>query len=176
MNRDSGFTLLELMIAVAVLGILLALAIPSFLGLIRDSQRSSAVNDLLADMTFARSEAGRRGRDMIVCSNVSGDTCGSDNDWGAGWIVFEDSNSSATSSAAGKDTSEPVIRRASGRVASLTVTGNQAFLQFRPFNKRSIPGGTGTVTFCDPRGAAQSRAIIVASSGRPRVGNVASCP
>lgn len=161
--------MIELMVAVVVLGILLALAVPSFLGLLRDARRSSAVNDLLADMTFARSEAARRGRVITACSNTSGDNCSTTN-WAPGWIVFEDTDNSGT-----RNGSEPVIRRAAGRVTSLTVTGqggsnSGTSYRFNPFNR--VTGGT--VTFCDPRDAGagadkHSRAIIVAASGRARV-------
>lgn len=180
MNRDSGFTLIELIVTVSVLGVLLAFAIPSFVDLIRDSQRSSAVNDLLADMSFARSEADRRGRVVTVCSNVSGDDCGSATDWGTGWMVFEDTEVPGTPADGARTGTEPVIRRAAGRVGKLTVSGGSAQLRFKPFNKRTPDNQT--IKFCDPRGAAKSRAIIVAASGVARVddadanGNPLVCP
>lgn len=173
MNRESGtanggFTMIELMVAVVVLGILLALAVPSFLGLLRDARRSSAVNDLLADMTFARSEAARRGRDIVVCSNVSSDSCGATTNWGSGWIVFEDTNGNG---AHDSTASEAVIRRAAGRSADINVLSNASVYRFPAFNQR---GTAGRVTFCDARDAGggaveHSRSVVVATSGRARV-------
>lgn len=170
MTKRSGFTIIELMVTIAVLGILITIAAPSFLNLLRDSQRSSAVNDLLADLTFARSEAARRGRVVGVCSNVpsTGDTCGTNAQWGDGWLVFEDTDSSGSITG-----TETVIRRAEKRAGSMTVAANQAYFRVRPFNQRTPD--PGRVVFCDPRGAAQSRAVIVSPSGRPRVDTVTSC-
>ena len=47
-----------------------------------------------------------------------------------------------------------------------TITANRASFQFRPFFWRST---NGTVTFCDERGVAAARAVIVSYTGRPRV-------
>lgn len=172
---QGGFTLIELMVAVTVLGILLALAIPSFVDLMRNSQRSSAVNDLLADMTFARSESARRGRIMAVCANDPGsDTgkCAGASDWVKGWIVFQDTNGSGA-----RDADEEVVRRASARTASLLVASDPKVFRLRPFNQRS---DAGRVTFCDPRdkglsSAKHSREIVISVTGRVRIAeNVAS--
>lgn len=171
LEHSRAFTVIELMIAVTVLGVLLALAIPSFLGLLRDARRSSAVNDLLADMTFARSEAARRGRVVAICPNTGGDACGTNAEWGQGWIVFESTNGDVV-----KDTSEPVLRRASGRTTGLTLKAEKASFDFRPFNRRAA--NFGSVHFCDPRGATHSRSIVVPAGGAVRVATASTtdCP
>ncbi len=173
MNRNHAFTLIELIITIAIIGILVALAAPSFFNLIKDSQRASAVNDLLADMTFAKSEAAQRGRTIGVCSNVSGDTCGTTAQWGSGWLVFEDTDANGARNGA-----EPVLRRAQGRTATLDISANKAAFRFRPFNRRLLVDA-GSVFFCDSRdaGAAtakHSRRIAVAQGGRARVDDTPS--
>lgn len=90
----SGVTLLELMVAVAVAGVLLAIGIPSFRYFILDSRRISLGNELLASMMMARSESIKQGRTVIVCGyaeDSSGQpTClGSGGNWNVGWIVQE---------------------------------------------------------------------------------------
>lgn len=102
MTKSRGFTLIELMVVIAIVAILTTLAAPSFVQLITKSNVSSAVNTFLADMRFARSEAVRRGGAVIMCRSdapeASSPHCNTDdgpggNGWVSGWIVFEDRSS-----------------------------------------------------------------------------------
>ena len=72
-----GFTLMELVAAIAVLAILVTIGIPSFQNLIRNNQVSAQHNELIAMLNFARSEAVRRNRNMVVELNQDG------NNWSA---------------------------------------------------------------------------------------------
>lgn len=171
MKNDSGFSLIEAMVALAVLAVLTSVAAPSFRSFLLDSKRAAAVNDLLADMTFARSESARRGRVVSVCSNTSGDSCAAAGNWANGWLVFEDSNSNGVRDAT--PVAEEIIRRARAQDDTFGVQSSRASYRFKPFNARVV---AGSVTFCDPRDAgatvvSHSRAVIVATSGRARVDN-----
>lgn len=177
-----GFTAIELMVTVVVLGILLALAIPPFKGLYLDSQRSSAVNDLLADMLLARSESARLGQTVIICASSNGTSCGAASAWATGWLVFNDFNDNGALNDDDADAAieevddEEIARRATGRYASMTVTGSAALFRFRPFNQATAGGN---ILFCDPRDvgsdpAPHSRTILIAPSGRPRADKVDS--
>lgn len=86
----AGFTLLELMITLAVLAILTALAVPSFQTLLERNRLTSATNDLLGAFMMARSNAVTRRVITHVCPSVNGETCvtGTVN-WATGWIVTE---------------------------------------------------------------------------------------
>jgi len=90
--RQSGFTLIELMVAVAVLAILLTLAVPSFAGLMRSSQVSSQTNSLVTAFNVARSEASKRGMPVTVCAADAGlaDCSASAADWKNGWLIITD--------------------------------------------------------------------------------------
>ena len=81
-----GFTLIELMVAMSVAVILFAVGIPSFAGLIKDIQLSTATNEFFASINLARAEAIQRDArvDMVPLSE--------DGDWAAGWAVFVDEN------------------------------------------------------------------------------------
>ena len=87
MYRESGFTLLEVLIAVAVLAILTALAMPSFTGLIERNKARTVANDLLASILVARSEAIKRERQTALTRAV-----GSQN-W-THWLTFVDNDRS----------------------------------------------------------------------------------
>ncbi len=89
MHRESGFTLLEVMIAVAVLAILTALAIPSFTSLIERNKARSAANDLMASILVARSEAIKRERNTALTR------AGNGQDW-THWQTFVDNDQSRT--------------------------------------------------------------------------------
>lgn len=65
-SRPGGFTLVELLVTLAVLAILLALAVPSFNDLIDRSRLTSAADTLYADLQFARSEAIRNNQNVVV--------------------------------------------------------------------------------------------------------------
>lgn len=93
MKVPSGFTLVELMVTVAVLAIVLAIGVPSFQNAIAGNQVTSAANDFLATINMARAEAIRRGARVTVCKGGAAATqCDANaaSDWKDGWIVFVD--------------------------------------------------------------------------------------
>ena len=69
-----GFTLLELMITVAVLAILLSLGVPSFAETIRNNRVAAQTNELVTALSLARSEASKRGMPVSVCAGAA--ACG----------------------------------------------------------------------------------------------------
>jgi type IV fimbrial biogenesis protein FimT len=89
---QSGFTLFELLTTIAVLGILLAVGVPSFSSIIRNNRIAAATNDLVTALTFARSEAMKRGEVITACASLDLVECAGSNDWSTGWIVFWDRN------------------------------------------------------------------------------------
>lgn len=86
--RNSGFTVIELMIAVALLAILTALALPSFRSFILNNRLAGQANEIIAASQLARSEALKRGVNVTVCSSKDGQTC--DGDFNEGYIVLAD--------------------------------------------------------------------------------------
>ena len=78
--RARGFTLIELMVTVTLLGVLLGVAIPSFRDFMDTQRVKSAAFDMAAALLLARSEAIKRNSDVTVAP-VTG------TDWGTGWTV-----------------------------------------------------------------------------------------
>ncbi len=112
--RARGFTLIELMVTIAIAAILITLAAPSFKGLIQSNSISSSVNMFMADLRYARSEAVRRGGTVVMCRSDSPEaanpTCGSGsgpggNGWVSGWIIFYDESGDGNRTSA-----EPLMR------------------------------------------------------------------
>lgn len=89
-HLNRGFTLIELMVTIAVLAIILGFAIPSFTDQIRNNRSLAYGEEFVTALNFARSEAIKRGGVVSICpSNDDADGC--DNDWSNGWLVFVDS-------------------------------------------------------------------------------------
>ncbi len=87
--REKGITLVEAMIVVAIVGILLGLAVPSFRGTINSHRARTWTTQLQTDMVFARQEAHRLNMNVTLCASNDGATCVvGGTEWGNGWIVF----------------------------------------------------------------------------------------
>lgn len=86
--HQRGFSLLELMVTITVMAILLAIAVPSFRDLIHRSEVSSASNEILGSMAYARTEAINRGQLVSMCASSTGDACSGSTAYDTGWIVY----------------------------------------------------------------------------------------
>jgi type IV fimbrial biogenesis protein FimT len=123
MNKvgGAGFTVLELMMAIMVAGVLLALAAPSFQGLL-DSQRIKAESrDFVVDFSLARNEAAARAAPVSICVSEDLENC-SGTDWRGGRIMFLDPNANGV-----RENSELILTTHPALAASLSVTGTGVF-------------------------------------------------
>ncbi len=84
------------MVVVAILGILAAVALPSFKSTIESNRRTTYANQLLEDLALARSEAIKRGVRVTVCPSSDGSSCANSTSWAAGWIIFADGSAAGT--------------------------------------------------------------------------------
>jgi type IV fimbrial biogenesis protein FimT len=92
-TTQHGFSLIELVVVMSIVGILMAIAVPSYKYVTTANRVSSEVNSLLGDLQFARAEAIKEGQTVTVCASSDGATCSAGaTDWKIGWIVFSDVN------------------------------------------------------------------------------------
>lgn len=104
-QHHRGLTLIELMICLAIAGVLLALAGPGMQQLINVGRIDGAANTLASAMALARAESVRNNRRVVLCRSTDGSACdGSASTW-PGWILFVDSNGNGT-----RDGTETVIK------------------------------------------------------------------
>lgn len=85
-----GFTIIELMVTLVVLGVVLGIAIPSFNQQILNNSSLALGEEVVSAVNFARGEAVRRGRNVTICARADDGSCGSSNDWANGFVVFTD--------------------------------------------------------------------------------------
>lgn len=182
-RRPGGYTLIELMVAASVAGTLAALAVPSFSRLVQDNRRTTVVNELLSTVMLARSEAIKRRQGVVVCgihdANRNGrlddDERGcAGQDWSDGWMAapWRDSDGDGHVDAGELPphplkqvvNAQPGIRIAASAFSAAPTPAGVVIL--RTFGQASA---NGTLTVCDPRGAAHARAVIVSPNGRSRI-------
>ena len=115
-HRQSGFTLIELMVTIGVLGVLTALAAPSFQNFFERYRVNAAVDEFNASLQLARVEAIRTNQQVVLRTNGG---CAAGN-WGCGWIVFQDTNGNLA-----LDAGETTIRTTDVQ-SSVSISSNSA--------------------------------------------------
>lgn len=181
-RRFSGFTLLELMVAISIGALILGLGIPSFRNYLRSAELTRNANDLLGAFYLARGEAVKRRRDVVVCFSAAPDAGTPTCDAGlaqAGWVVFQDTDADLV-----VDTGETVLLRHAAPegelVLNTTPAGNAGYFAYAPtgFGVTLAAGApVAGIALCDSRGNAsangadlsRARGLIVSAAGRPRV-------
>jgi len=88
-HRPGGFTVVEVMVALAIVAILVGVAAPSFRTALMNMRMSAAANDLIADLSFARSEASKLNVTVFICASTNNVQCNTIQ-WNRGWIIFPD--------------------------------------------------------------------------------------
>lgn len=176
-----GFTLIELMFTIVVLGVLLGFGIPNFREFMMNGRMTNAANDLLGDLNLARSEAVKRRAQVTVCGTNGSATpgCSSSGSEFSAWLVFVDTNGDNAFQNA-----EQVLRQ-HDRVAS-TVTGTATGNLYVSYRHTGFSTSTSAsqVIFCDERKNAMTvgnfpaaRAVVIGPSGRSGVTRPSSgCP
>ena len=178
--KQSGLTLLELIVTLSIAGILLAIAVPAFTSLINSIRLSSFANELISSLHLTRSEAIKRNSRAVMCPSETGTSCAADGDWHLGWLVFHDPNNNAA-----LDAGETVILAKQALHSGLRVKSTQPtakYISYAPSGgAKKISGAwqSGTLTLCNESGSlSPARKVIISSTGRPRTekSTLASCP
>jgi type IV fimbrial biogenesis protein FimT len=173
-NRaTNGFTLIELMLTLAVAGVLIGIAAPNFTVFMKNNRLSAASNDLLRSFQLARTEAIKRQKNVVVCASSDTTTCS----YGSfsAWIVFEDDGNWQ------HESGEPLLEQHNALDGEISVyTDNDGIVSYMTSGFAAPPGASGktftrNIAICDDRGntavgssSSTARAVLIDGTGRVR--------
>lgn len=173
-QRQSGVTLVELLIGIAVLVTLMAIGIPSYSQFIKNNRLAGQTNDLVVAFQLARNEAVKHGSGAVVCASDDQATCSGSTDWSSGWIVFSDLDQEGdleAGSGACLATEDCIVRTRQQLEGGNALSADVSQARYQPnglLQEADIPAGTDRMTFtlvsndCDHD---QARTISVTRHG-----------
>ncbi len=165
-----GFTLLELMTAIAVMAVLLSVGVPSFVQIIRNNRITAQTNELVSALNVARSESIKRGIPVSVCSSTNGTSCAGSATWGTGWIAFTDSGAAGQVNA-GDEVLQvwPAVQgglQLNSVVGTAPVSVARNFVQYTSTGMPSPIAATNFSLLKSGAPATSARCITVSTAGR----------
>lgn len=194
MKKYSGFSLIELMIALAVLSIIISVGLPRMSVFFKGSRMVTNANDLVAGIHIARSEAIKRNSRVSICKSTnagtSSPTCATGAEgWNEGWFVFVEGKNEGNAFGQYTSASDGAILRINAGAEGNNVTINadsSGIANYVTFTSRGVPrlnngaSQSGVFKICDERGISNARGVILNASGRVRTTKVAAkigvCP
>jgi type IV fimbrial biogenesis protein FimT len=162
-----GYTLIELMVTLAIASILLSIAAPSFNDVMLSMKLSGYSSNLVASTMLARGEAIKRNAVVSLCVSNNGTTCGSGG-WEQGWLVMCKTTDHAFCDSAGTDTLVIQYQQAAATGWKISAANALAMINFDPTGTGAT-SATLTVCRATPTVGTQQRAVRISASGRPSV-------
>lgn len=165
MDKEPGFTLVELLIAIVVVTILLASGVPAFKDFIKNNRVTSQTNGHVSVIQLARSEALKRGTNMVVCASDDQATpkCTGKDTWADGWILFSDlnlNNAPDVGTGACLETEDCVMATRKGLPEGTTLTTDADFVCFLPTGL-SGTNTSSSPTSCTPETGSVTSVVFV---------------
>jgi type IV fimbrial biogenesis protein FimT len=162
---QTGFSLYDFIITSAVASVLGTGAV-SMTDLVKDTRITTNVNQLMAELSLARSEAIKRHTLVTLCTSSDGASCSHDDNWQAGWIMFinDDGDNKV-------DAGETIIRVQPPLEGNLTLRygGEKESFSRVTYHPPGYARQNATFTFCDTRGSSKGKAVIINTIGRAYV-------
>jgi type IV fimbrial biogenesis protein FimT len=161
-----GFTAIELLLVLALMGTLLTLGVPAFASLLRGWRLDATADALVGDIRLARSTATRLSRPVDICAQDGAGQCATPGDWSEGWLVFVDRNADHHPDSADALLVQRTVPH--GIVVRLRNGTAADRLSFRP-NGMLASGVGGSLLLHPLEAPGQTRTLTVNAIGRVRV-------
>lgn len=180
MKRETGVTIIELMIVLVIVAVLATVAVPSFSSFIQSGRASAQFNDFVGTLNIARSEAIKRSTYVTVCRSVGNDfpdTCSGPGGWQDGYVAFVDNDrdfqaDSAAAILVVQSAFEGANTLLGGPSGSLVADNARVMFNTRGMSNFRTEAGDqdyrGNFTLCDSRGAEHALGLVMTSTGRAR--------
>ena len=195
-KNAAGFTLIEMLVTIAVAGVLLAVAVPSYTTMVMNNCLTTKTNGLVSAMQLARSSAVTFGASVTVgalpCSLSGGGACATTNEFGTGVVVFRDIDNDGLADAdvedadgdgalgVGEDINgngildiEIIKHVTFNCAATMNEAANSTALVYSP---TGTAAPLGTIDVCDTRTSETGRRITLSATGRPNTNPTFTCP
>lgn len=161
-KTQRGITLLELMVVLAVAGILVTVGVPAMADFVAENRVAAKTNLMMSHIQYARHSAVTRRANVVACPSKDRLACSGDNRWDRGWIIFIDRDNDRQ-----PDSPEHILRVVEPEDRLLLHSAGRNRVRFQPMG--GAFGTNLTIRVCDIRGQAEARAIVVSNPGRVRV-------
>jgi len=161
---SEGFTLIELIITIAIIGILSTIAIPGFSSLRASTEIATSINTFVTHLHLARSESIKRGVRVVMCPSTDQAHCTGGIQWHKGFILFADANRNRKRDQG--DELIKVIQKQQDTIKVLSTPGRTK-LTYHPTGMS--PGSNATIRFCPRPGESDTKAVIISNTGRPHL-------
>ncbi len=160
-----GFTLVELIITMAIAGILFSSAIPAFSNMLVHNQQTSVLQTLFTHLNFARAEAIKSNQHVLLCKSSNGNQCSTTTSWSDGWLIFSDTDNNKM-----VNDDEYVIYTQQSLPRNISLGykgfGSKNYFRYYPDGRSSA---NGTFTLCSRSDEKSALVIIISRVGRARI-------
>lgn len=161
-----GFTLVEMMVVLVILGVILTVALPGFSNLTLAIRLTNYANEMVSAVYLARGEAIKRNTDVRLCATADSTTCATSGGWAQGWIVM--------------DPNDVVIQEQPALENGFSLVETGSGVHTLTFDSAGYVDTASTFKLCrqTPSVGHQERQIAVTLSGRASVDrtNLGTCP
>ncbi|HET7932096.1 MAG TPA: GspH/FimT family pseudopilin [Rhodanobacteraceae bacterium] len=157
-----GFTLTELLVTLAIAGILAMIGAPAMARLLAHTRGASAEASIAMSLRHARTAAIMHNQRVVACPSANGQACDDSSEWQHGWIIADDADHDGQ-----PDAGTPIIATfpAMSPGSRITTSAGRKRVAFHP--NGSAAGSNASFTICNAR-SGDGEAVVVSNAGRVR--------